>query len=531
MSHYQRLQIVSDAHGVSFTCSEPESLKAYNESIQRFLELKDWSGDGNGILSETLQHDKWFLMGYIYIASQLIRSRGTAPNLDDHDARIKSLIKECDTLLTNAPFHRFQRRELLYLNALKSSFNGQTKKALSTWRRIVELNSFDILALLLLHYGFMGIGDVSGTVRSIRCVITDFEREAPSTLPYIHGLYSMALQENREYERAWKYAHLSLESDPSIVSAFHSKIHILHEIGHDVAAIQCCSEQKRHWILNQKTPHVAWHWMVSHIAVGHYREALQLFDVWFTDKKGGDIGIRNNVHCRDAASFLWRMELSEYEMDSELKNEVKFRWSLCRKYIDQQLHKRHIDVYGDSYYLMALIRNEPEETLHFLSALKSKSKRHCAANTGHSYYTETAPMAAIPILEGITEGFVNGRYGEGFDIMYRTIVDEDNNWRMGGSTAQKEIFPMTMREMAFRAGKYLTLKSLLKEQLQTRPVWNCSALSQLSRFHEEVERDYATAAMYGTMRKKVIAMQHRAIEGKSLDEYPTFSSQDIGSKL
>ena len=518
-----RLQLVTDEHYVAFTCSNPESLRAYNQSVRKFLDLKDWTGDGDGILSDALKHDKWFFMGYIYIASNLIRGRSTAPNLSEHDERIKSLIAQCESLRGEAPLHRFQRRELLYLDAVKWSLNGQTKKALSAWRRIVDLNSFDVLALLLLHYGYMAMGDVAGTLRSISCVVADFERERPSTLPYIHGLYSMALQENTEYDRAWKYAHLSLRSDPFIVTAFHSKIHILHEVGHDAAAIRCCSEQRGFWRSNQKTNHVAWHWMVSNIAVGRYREALRLFDHWFLTENGDGMAMKEGVHCRDAASFLWRMDLNEYDfVDSEMAKQIECRWTLCRSFIEQQLHRRHIDIYGDSYFLMNLIRNQRrDEALEFVAEFKSKSKRHLAANTEHSYYTETAPIAAIPVFEALTDGFVDGRFGAGFDKMYGVIVGDDSNWRMGGSTAQKEIFPLTVMEMAFRSGsKHSELRGLLNEKLQSRPLWNCTALNLLSRFHRDVERDQVTAAMYQRMRHKVIQQQQRWAEGNSMDEFP-----------
>merc|ERR1712083_427410 len=108
----------------------------------------------------------------------------------------------------------------------------------------------------------------------------------------------------------------------------------------------------------------------------------------------------------------------------------------------------------------------------------------------------------------------------GFEQMYDVIVTEDNNWRMGGSTAQKGIFPMTMMEMAYRAGKYPEWKSLMKEQLKCRPVWNCTALNQLSRYYRNVERDKVTADMYRTLKDKVIALQYRTIDESSLDQFP-----------
>merc|ERR1712062_322081 len=108
------------------------------------------------------------------------------------------------------------------------------------------------------------------------------------------------------------------------------------------------------------------------------------------------------------------------------------------------------------------------------------------------------------MFEAMTDEFVHGRYNVGFDKMYGLIVRDDNNWRMGGSTAQKKIFPLTMIEMGFRAGRYTQLKGLLKEELQCRPIWSCTALNLCSRMYRDFERDHKTAGVYQKMKQRMI---------------------------
>eukprot|EP01084_Bolivina_argentea_P024842 46247_1 len=518
------VQIVKDSHGIPFTCSRSESIKAYNAAIMKFLHLTDWTGDGDGLLSEALKFDKYFFMGYIYIGTNLVRGMDLSPK---NDSRIQSIINTC-TQLTST-IKNLQQNELLYFKAFKHLFKGELKNALKTWKQIIELNSFDVLALLYLHYGYMAYGQIQGVLNSISCVISDFEKYKPHTLPYIHGLYGMALEENYNYSKAWKYIHLSLKANPYIVTASHAKVHTLQEIGHNVGCIQFLNDNEIFWRNNQKMHHVEWHWMVSYIDLGKYRNALDLFDISYLNKNKSKI--KDTIRLRDAASFLWRLEMNSYDFnDIEMEKDIKYRWGLLKKFIQPELNERFISIYHDEYYLMNLIKNDAKLAKVYVEKFRNISEKHMEMDSENTYLIEKGPRVAVPIFESLYNGYILNEYNKAFDCMYDTIINDNNLYMVAGSRAQKEIFPLTMIDLGFKAGRYNTVKCLLNQRLEVKNILCSGALNLMSKLYKNHYNDEKTANIYQRMRVKVIDQQHNTLIGKSFDDFNTFVI-DCDSKL
>ena len=559
------VQSLQDSHGISLTCSRSESIDAYNKTLLKFLNLTDWTGllynshlflfafhmlcrrfisepviqntkiqnsekkfqgDGDGLIAEALRHDEYFFMGHIYIATNLIRGMDVTSK---NDERIEEIIDTLNTL--KSKIKKLRPNELLYFQALKFLFIGSTKKALECWKCIVELNSFDILALLYLHYGWMGIGQTENVLKSISCVIQDFEKSKPETLPYIYGLYGMALEETYQYKKSWKYIHLSLNINPYIVTSSHAKVHVLQELGHNYGCIKFLENNEKYWRNNLKMHHVEWHWMLSYVDLGKYRQGLQLFDESYLN--GNKQKIKNDVRLRDAASFLWRLELNEYDFDHdlEIKDEIKYRWSLLRQFIKPELNERFIQIYHDSYYLMNLIKNDQELAAKYVKILKKKSNECVENKSDNTYLVETCPNAAISVFEGLYDGFVCNEYDKGFNKMYNALVTDNNEWRFGGSRAQKDIFPLTMIHLGFKAGKYEKVKCLLNERLAMKHIACTNTLNSMSRLYANSHyNDRETANIYKNARLKIIDQQYRDVNDGSLDQWNTFCGYDT-SKL
>ena len=502
MSHFS-ITTAADLHGVSFTCSKPESIAFYNESIMQFLHLTDWTGDGNGLLIKALKNDSYFFMAHIYIGTNMVRSMDINTK---NDEKIKKIIEECERL-ERCIKPKLQQNELLYFEAFKCLFRGQTRKALSAWTRIVELNPLDILALLYLHYEYMAIGQIDGVLSSISCVVDQYEKAQPVTLPYVHGLYGMALEENYKYSEAMKYVDLSLGADPYIVTASHAKAHILGEFGDYNGAIRYLSDNERFWRNNVKMHHVEWHWMLSCIEVGKYAEALALFDDSYLNKNKNKI--KDSVRLRDAASFLWRLELKQFDFDNTMRDDIAYRWKLCKKFISADMNERFVAIYHDSYYLLNLIKNEPHTSLKYVDAIKECSAENVENKTKNTYLTETCPFAAIPVFDALCSGYAGNEYGAAFDSMYDVLITDDNKWRMGGSRAQKDVFSETLIDLGFKAKRFQKVKSLLNGQLKEKPILCANSLNLMSRLYEEGYGDCQTADIYKKIRVDVINQQNQ----------------------
>ena len=71
----------------------------------------------------------------------------------------------------------------------------------------------------------------------------------------------------------------------------------------------------------------------------------------------------------------------------------------------------------------------------------------------------------IPIFEGLYDGYINSDYDKGFNKMYDSLVVDNNEWRMAGSRAQKDILPLTMLNLGFEDWKCDKVKCLMNARL------------------------------------------------------------------
>jgi len=498
------------------------------------LDLKDPSGDGDGLITEALKRDEYFFMGYIYIATQLAFAMDAT---DKHDQSIADLMSKCTHLKTTRGL-KLQPHETLYFRALECLFGGRLKCALSLWRQIIALNSFDVLALWFLHFGYQSYGQTRGLLDSIACVVSDFERRKPVTLPHIHAMYAFALEENGDYVRAWKYVNAALDEQPSSVWATHAKVHILQEVGQPKAAIAFLRDHAPHWRHACRYDsvsgihHIEWHWGLAYIETGQYREALSLFDASYLNRQRS--ALNATVRLRDAASYLWRLELNRWDFDgdgdgAQLYQDIQQRWRLCGTFIQPEMNQRFVEVYHDAYYLMNLIKNERGDLAQqYVQRLKRQSRQHVARGSGNTYMVETCPNAAIACFESLYDGYVAHEYGTAFDRLYDVVVANDANWRMAGSRAQKDIFPLTLIDLGFRAQRWGSVKTLLHARLENR-ILCPNTLNWLQRL-------YGKNSVYHKMRLKALdgdgyRKSERPFHWASMNDYVATFSTDYISKM
>ena len=548
-----------DYHGVLFTCTHRNSIFLYNESILRLLKLKDPSGDGDGLIRDAVSKDKYFLMGYIYIGTNLVFGRDSTGK---YDKEIETHIETCESLIekttknNNDPKITFAKNELLYFQALKSFYKGNLTGALSYWKEIILLNSFDILALWFLHFGFQSYGNVEGLYNSIACVINDWEllnkkrNNKLETIGFIYGMYGFGLNEIGDYYRAWKYSQLSLKYDITNVWATHGVAHILEETGQPVQGLKFLSENEKYWRHNQNYDsvsgihHIEWHWGLYFIELGQYSNALNLFDECYcclgnNKNKNKNKSIRNSVRLRDASSYLWRLELNSDDfindtskiMDNynnikytsnELTNEIEYRWSLLYPFINDINNNRYIEVYHDSYYLINLIKQKEYnlarkyiDQLERLSISSQNDKNSKNSENGtNTYYVETcsSPNGCIDIFNGLYEGYVNDKFEKGFNLFYKSFESSFNNnfWRMAGSRAQKDIFQLTMIDLARKCENnddtLCKLNGILNQRLENK-ILSPQTLNIMSKLYHNknyIKYDVQLGNEYSKIRQKAM---------------------------
>ncbi len=156
------------------------------------------------------------------------------------------------------------------------------------------------------------------------------------------------------------------------------------------------------------------------------------------------------ISLTNASALLWRLDMAGCAASS--------RWAEVAK-----LWEGHADgklcVFTDVHAALAEIGAGQRDALERRLALM----RATAADG-----TEKAPgyrEIGLPVVEGFA-AFHDGKYTDAVEHLLPARYDL---WRLGGSTAQRDVVEWTLTEAAVRAGKRDVARSLALERLEARP--------------------------------------------------------------
>ena len=261
------------------------------------------------------------------------------------------------------------------------------------------------------------------------------------------AFYGFGLEEFGDYARAEDVSRRAAELEPHGYWPHHAVSHVLEMTGRPEEGLEWMDTRQPLWSDPKcsNRVHIWWHKALFHIELGQHSEALKLYD-------GEILSAMRPVGTQlcNPTALLWRLET--------LGCEAGDRWRHQHQLWQQQADGA-TSPFNEIHAAIAALR--AGETAAY-EALAANMRAAAAENT------EIAPTyrdVAVPIVEALAS-FTRGDYAA---TVERLLPVEATLWRMGGSTAQRDLIEWTLTEAAIRSGDRDTALSLANERLAARP--------------------------------------------------------------
>lgn len=430
-----------DVRGVPVSHQNQEAIAALDLAIEQAL---TFNGDPMGLIKKTLQDHPDFTMGWIFKAAWMTQAMETRI----YTAMVNA-VNEAEKTISTA-----NDRELGHFEAIKAWTKGDFHGAVRCWEDVVVKYPRDLLAIMLVHYTNVLLGDVAGQ-RDIVARVFDLWDESVPGYEFVLGFYSFGLEENRDFSRAEELARQALAMRPDHPYAVHAVSHVMEMRGRQSGGIRFMAEREKEWGNSHFANHLWWHTGLYHLDIEQTDQVFRIFDNHLDSRRStGD-----KYEELDAAALLWRMNLMGMESGD--------RWNhLANKW--EPSAEDTLYAFNDVHAMMAFVsdgRTEAQEKL--LSA----NERYLEASTDAN--VAMSREIGLPFCLAM-QAFKNEQYGKCVDyllsVRYKTHM-------LGGSYAQRDIVGWTLLEAALRSKQYDLALSLANERAAGKPTsvqhWRC----------------------------------------------------------
>jgi len=341
---------------------------------------------------------------------------------------------------------RMNEREASHLAALGLAAESRWPSAVTALDRHLMSYPHDLMA----HQAAMRLDGYLGRFhrmagRAARAL--PFWSEAQSGYGIMLSFYGFGLEESGDYAKAEDISRTAAELEPYGYWPHHAISHVLEMTGRPKEGLSWMNDREQFWSGPQNTNkvHIWWHKSLFHVELDQRDEALAIYD------DGILASIRPvGASLCNLTALLWRLET--------LGCAGGTRWDhQCTLW--QERADGCTSPFNDIHSAMAALGAGNFKIVQDLMTAMRKT----AAAGG-----ELAPaygLVAIPVVEAMT-GFARGIYQDTID---RLLPVRAELWRMGGSTAQRDLIEWTLTEAAVRAGAKNIALSLANERLAERP--------------------------------------------------------------
>jgi len=343
------------------------------------------------------------------------------------------------------------RRERQHVEATAACVAGQRPQALGFIKE--HLAEFPLDAFMLDQaYGLIRSGCQGGGGR-------DFREEHLALLTsvapvygedwFFLGHYSFAHHELDMFEESRRLADRSLAYYPRNTVAFHSLAHVFYETADHSGGVDFLASWMQSY--DRRAPafiHLSWHRALFELAMGHYEQALALYD----DALGAldtskAVMVGNTRALEDIASLLWRCEVYRCTQTS-------LPWEEVRDLATSGMSGPG-GAFSDVHAALACAGAKDDEMLgRLLEGLRNLTSK------GDLLATEVT----LPLVQGIA-AFSHSEYEEA--VRYLEPLTGQLR-RLGGSYAQLEVFEDTLLEAYLRASHFDRAEKLLRRRLGRR---------------------------------------------------------------
>jgi len=330
--------------------------------------------------------------------------------------------------------------EQSFIAAVVAWSNGDTAKALTLFRKLIDAQPTDIATAKWAQYHAFNLGDATA-VREIAEVILPAHQKTPEAW----GMLAFGREQCHDLAGAEAAARRALSLKRAEPWAHHALAHVMDAQGRIDEGIDFLTWHAHTWADRSifVREHNYWHLALMHLDRDEPAKALEIFDkqLWGTWPEFAQEQI-------GAISALWRLEMRGVD--------VANRWAPI---VDQVLARWHEHVlpFHDLHFLYALARGgRIAEARAFISSL---------ARHGEGDLRGVWDGVALPVAQALL-AYAQGRYEIAANLLAPQLMQL---WRIGGSHAQRDVFIQTWIDAALRAGHTSAAVDVLKQRVEARP--------------------------------------------------------------
>lgn len=421
----------SDPNGLKFTASTVESAEKFAQLTTSYMGFRPETG---GILKDLNDQDPDMPMarcakGYF---AKLIGS-------SNHSARASSISADLDTHIAAVGAND---REKMHAGALAAWTSGDLEKTTRIWEDILLEHPHDGMALRLAHFTHFYSGDPLQMRDSVARILPLWSPDHPD-YGFLLGMYAFGLEESRDYVRAEKYGRAAVERNPKDAWSVHSVAHVLEMTGRHSDGIEWVAGLEQDWsTVNNFRFHLYWHKCLYHLERGEFDMVLHLYDTQIVS----DIDSDFYLDICNASSLLWRLEMFGIDIGD--------RWAKLAAVSRKHLADTDL-IFVSLHYLMALIAGgDKSAAAQMIDGIRTWS-------TLDGTQAKICADVGLAIAQGLAFARA-GQFAAAVQVMEPVRYTLN---RIGGSSAQRDVFMIIMLDAAKASDDALKARALFAERL------------------------------------------------------------------
>ena len=423
----------TDIRGVPVSYPDNQAIAGLERAIEMSLAFR---GDAIAEIDTVLAEHPDFIMGWLFKAAWLTQSMET---------RIYGLM--CDALQqAERRLSSANEREIGHYEAVKAWVSGDFFGAVQKWEAVLVKYPMDLLAMELVHYTDVLLGDIAGQ-RDVVARVSNLWDESVPGYEFVLGFYSFGLEENRDFSHAEELARQALAIRPDHPYAVHAVSHVMEMRGRQTGGIRFMSEREKTWGTTNFANHLWWHTSLYHLDLEQYDRVFEIYDNHLDSSRSDG----NKYEELDAAALLWRINLVGQDSGDRWKN-LADKW--------EPAAQDTLYAFNDVHAMLSFVSdNRVEAQEKLLSANERYLESASDANAAMSR------EIGMPFCLAMRD-FKAGEYGACVD---RLLPVRYMTHRLGGSFAQRDIIGWTLLEAALRAKQFDLALALANERTALKP--------------------------------------------------------------
>lgn len=423
----------ADARGVPVSYRDRSAIDGLERAVLMSLSFR---GDAIAEIDAVLDSHPNFIMGWLFKAGWLTQAMETRvyDTMLDCLAQSERLLAGCND------------RELGHYEAVKAWTRGDFFGAVQKWEAVLTRHPMDLLALELIHYTMVLLGDVPGQRDVVARVFNLWDESIPG-YEFVLGFYSFGLEENRDFARAEELARQALAIRPDNPYAVHTVSHVMEMRGRQAGGIRFMRDHAAMWGTSNFANHLWWHTGLYHLDLEQYDQVYEIFDTHL-DSRNKD---GHKYEELDAAALLWRMNL--------VGQDAGDRWThLANKW--EPAAQDTLYAFNDVHAMLTFVSDDREEAQ---KALLSANERYLEnASDANVAMTREIGLPFCLAMQDFKKENYKGCVERLLPIRYMTH-------RLGGSYAQRDIIGWTLLEAALRARQFDLALAFANERTGIKP--------------------------------------------------------------